>query len=418
MLAAATSGANAQGTLNVSASAVQTAPDWAAAGADESTTTLSASVSNPPFPGSGCTLNGPDWSWSLGQVQFSVDNTSWSQTQNGYSAWIVQPEPSLPGATLHVTFTEGGYWQIPCTAAVEYDTGTCGQAWSGNAVATALPKSVKLLGLTVTSGATQEDVTGTTSWAAVKTNAGDKVIAQASIQPDNQDAAAKIQWTNGSAVAGNAKQRSVDKGTSVETLVTAKIGSDQYSVDIWILWVTITNKMDGTTPPNAVQFGATYDATENLGAIAYDGGTVAVGKLVPIGKITPAGVHNIVRAGWTFRRDRWTHDFNDGVKDSAYFDNDWRGDDSDELFQVLTPDTNDQIYDRDAPNIASFGNKDSSETYKNFRQWIQWHLEPASDYGAWCFQGRWKVDQTPQITLKEIAQGAIALPATAHYPAP
>jgi hypothetical protein len=227
-----------------------------------------------------------------------------------------------------------------------------------------------------------------------------------------------IQWTNGDAVAGDNTQRTVDRGTSAMTAVQAVIGvAPAQEVDIWILWATITNQITGTTPPNAVQFGTRYDGTENLGAIAYNGGMIAVGKIVPIGLITPAGVHNVVNAGWTFGRDRWSHDFVDGAKSSVYFENAWTEDVI--SFQVLTPDENDQIYDRDAPNVLQGENaKDSYETYNNFREYIQWNGTAASDYQGWYWKGWWKQDQNPQITLKEIGQGAITLPDTSHYPAP
>ena len=172
-----------------------------------------------------------------------------------------------------------------------------------------------------------------------------------------------------------------------------------------------TYHWDGKTPANAVQFGTRYDGTENLGAQSYNNDTVAVGKVVPIGTISPSGVKNIVSSGFTFERQRMSHDFDDGVKSTTYWDTTWQPDTSYSQYQNLTPDVNDQIFDRDAPNIAQFGNTDSSETYNNFRQWITWNSQVASDqYTEWYWQGRWKNGENPEITLKDVGTGTISLP--------
>ena len=165
-----------------------------------------------------------------------------------------------------------------------------------------------------------------------------------------------------------------------------------------------------------------YDGTENLGAQYYSSSNYAVGKVCPIATITPAGVYEIVQAGWDFKRDRWSHDFKDGTNSSSYYDTNWTDDTSLASWKRITPDSDDKIYDLDGPNVLNGDGATSSyETYNNFRQWIEWNGEVCSSKGSvglWYWKGRWKADQTPQVTLKEVGTGGITLPSSAYYPIP
>jgi len=189
---------------------------------------------------------------------------------------------------------------------------------------------------------------------------------------------------------------------------------------VWVLWATVTILTSGTTPANAVQFGARYDGTENLGAQSYDAGNKAVGKVVPVALITPAGVHDIVKSGWAFKRERMSHDWADGEKYTPpkfgmdYWNTTWLDDTSSPSFQALIPDEKDKIYDRDAPNIGAFGANDY-ETYNNFREWIEWNADTCSDKANWYWQGRWQKSATPQVTLKDVGTGDILLPEKSHF---
>jgi hypothetical protein len=274
------------------------------------------------------------------------------------------------------------------------------------------PKSVELISLDVIEGATQASTTDDLNWGAVK-KADEKVTLEATTKPNDEAAAEKIQWTGGDAVTGTKKKRTVSRGTSAKTEVKAKIAEVEKKKVIWILWVTIENKITGTTPANAVQFGTRYDGTEDLGAKSYDAGKKAVGKIVPIGTIAPAGAGAIFTTGWGFHRDRWCHDFVDGANGS-YFDAAWTDDTSNAAFQVLTPDAADKIYDRDAPNCGQFeGATVKWQTYNNFRQFVKWKGDMASEHKEWYWKAIWEAGQTPEITMKVIGQGTIKLPDTA-----
>ena len=273
--------------------------------------------------------------------------------------------------------------------------------------------------------ATQTNVTGAKNWATVKKTT-DEVIVEATTTPNTEACWNQINWSgdSGSAVPGHPNQRKLSRDTSKKYHVEAELGGVRDHVDIWILWATVTNLATGTTPANAVQYGARYDGTENLGARSYDGNKKAVGKVVPVATITPAGVHSVVKSGWAFRRNRWSHDWADGRKYKPpdfsvdYWNTGWVDDTSSPSLQKLTPDDDDKIYDRDAPSIEAAGMNDY-ETYNNFEEWVEWNGftadEACSDKAGWYWQGRWQKSASPQVTLKDVGTGSITLPDKSHF---
>lgn len=286
------------------------------------------------------------------------------------------------------------------------------------------PLACKLVSITVIKNATQTHVTGAKNWATVK-KATDEVIVEATTTPNTEDCWASINWSGDSGSPGDKpNQRKLSRAASKKLHIEAELGGVKDTLDVWVLWATVTILTSGTTPTNAVQFGARYDGTENLGAKTYDGGKKAVGKVVPVATITPAGVHNVVKAGWAFRRNRWSHDWADGAKyeppafTADYWNTGWTDDTSAASFQKLTPDNNDKIYDRDAPNIGAFGTNDY-ETYNNFEEWIEWSGlvadETCSDKKGWYWQARWQKSASPQVTLADVGTGSIPLPAKSHF---
>jgi hypothetical protein len=265
-------------------------------------------------------------------------------------------------------------------------------------------------------------VTGAKNWAAVKKDT-DEVIVQVNTDPDTAEYWAKINWSGdcGSAVPGHPNQRSLSRATSMKCHVEAELGGVKDYVDVWILWSTVNILSSGTTPANAVQYGSRYDGTETLGARNYNSNQQAVGKVVPVATITPAGVHDVVKSGWAFRRERMSHDWDDGAKTSPgneksnYWNTDWVDDTSLAEFQKLVPDADDKIYDRDAPNIGAFNNKNTSETYNNFRQWTEWGGQTCSDKAEWHWQARWQKSASPQVTLTDVGSGSVTLPDSSSF---
>ena len=283
---------------------------------------------------------------------------------------------------------------------------------------------LKVESVELVSGATADHVTPPHTWATVKnTNSPTEyVLVRAEIEPDIDPAslpAGFISWSGGEAVATNQLQRKVPKNLSAHTELVASCGGLSATGHVWVIWAAVQNLTSDTTPANAVQYGTRYDGTEILGARYYNSSNSAVGKVVPVGTITPVGIHDVVASGWGFEREKCRHDFHDGVQDPSRYDSSWQPDTSDPSFQNLTPDSDDKIYDRDAPNIADFGVVDSYERYDNFREWIEWSGIRCSDYAGWYWQARWKKDQTPQVTHATVGTGEISpLPTTAFYPVP
>lgn len=408
--------------LNVKATCGTPSPEWSAWG-QPTLITLSAET-NAPAPDKGSTLQGPTWNWIVLKIEYSDDGVTF--TEGGTCSTEFQNENSA-NASLKAWFYQGAYWRITCQVTAGYSETPGTTTWVGTATCAPLPNSGELVGITVSSGATQTNVSQTSdypNWAAVKSS-GNQVIINATVKPNTVDAANLIQWTNGDAVAEDNTVRTVDKSISAMTAVTAIIGEvPAQEVDIWILWATIVNQMTGTTPPNATQFGKLDDGTENLGTVQYSDGNWASGKVCPVGTITPPGSHNVAKDGWSFKRDKWRHDFRDGTKNSDRYDTTWQGDDSNVYFLKLNPDIDDKIYDLDGPSIGNFGVLDSYERYDNFRQYIQWNGEMCSDYAGWYWQARWKKNGTGTnqvvFPFTNVAQGALDLSnyTTAFYPAP
>lgn len=371
-----------------------------------------------------------DWQWKVLKVQtnaVSLKDDNWqddpdfnpdpAKSKHKLTVTRTSQELMKSDADLVGTFVTIGFKRVFVEATLTFD-GKDGNEYKLSGVsmdAVVAVLKVEVVSITVKSGATQTNVTGAENWAAVR--ADDDVIVEATLKPNTNEVGAAVMWTGGDPVPGKPRQRKVSKKNSVKTTVKVECGATSAQLVIWILWATIENKITGTTPANAVQFGKSYDGTENLGAQTFKGGNAAVGKIVPIATITPAGVHDVVKAGWTFHRDKFEHDFTDGEKNAAFYDKDWNVDNSFPQLQKLVPDADDKIYDRDAPNIDNFGNQ-TDERYMNFRQFVKWNGKEASDFAGWFWKARWKKDATPQVTLKEIGQGAIELPNKAFYPKP
>lgn len=279
----------------------------------------------------------------------------------------------------------------------------------------------KLVSLTVTLNAAQKNVIGDKNWACVK-KATDDVIVQATTTPNTEACWNQITWSgdSGTSVPGHANQRKLSRAASQTYHVQASLGGVSDHVDVWVLWATVTIEVSGTTPPNAAVFGGDYDGTEKLGAVIYKRGKGAAGKVVPVATITPAGVHQIVKSGWTFKRERMSHDWDDGAKSSEgngvddYWNTAWVDDTSLSPYLKLKPDNDDKIYDSDGPNIGGFGKKDA-ESYNNFQQWIEWRNEVCSDKSGWYWQGRWQKSKNPQVLLADVGIGNIVLPDTSHF---
>jgi hypothetical protein len=275
----------------------------------------------------------------------------------------------------------------------------------------------KFNGLNVT-GATSIDGT---NYAAVKTPTNNYVTITANVTPNYTNAAALITWnTNASvtAVSTNPLQVQVSTTISAQTPVTATCCSATFSNDVWILWGSVQILTNGTNPPNSPAMPAGVPGGNLLGVQYATGSNYAVGKICAIGNITPAGVHNIITNGWNINVQRKIGlDFGDGLAVPAWTFTNWT---SDPTITTNIPDTNDNLYLIDGPNIGQFAPYTNSyETYRNFYDYFTWNGQICcNSNNYWQFQGRWKSNQAPQITLVNVAGGTNGIPTSPYYPAP
>lgn len=136
--------------------------------------------------------------------------------------------------------------------------------------------------------------------------------------------------------------------------------------------------------------------------------------MVAVATLTPAGVGGLGK--WKFRREVDSHDFRDGKKSTD--PKTWKGwvnDDSGSNHVTLVFDN---YCDSDAPQLNNSFAMNSSETYNNFRQWIEWDGVPCSDCAYWHYLARWRRHANPkkEILLNDLDVGHKPLPATPTFP--
>jgi hypothetical protein len=268
---------------------------------------------------------------------------------------------------------------------------------------------VNLLSLTVVSNAVN---VGSTNWAAVKAT-NEYVIIQATLSVSDTNAANHIKWSGGEAVPGNPFQHRVSKATSAETPVIATLGTNTLGVDVWILWADIEILTSGNNPPNAPEFPSQWGGAE-LGIQQTSDTNILAGKICAVATVSPQNCHSVVSNGWLFFQFKWTSSFSDGANLPSSSFPPWAADPTP---ATTTLDGYDKLYLIDGPNLPNIGT--STEVYKNFFDCVAWNFEPCSTTNNfWHFEGRWKADQTPQITLTNLGLGTIAIPTNAYYPAP
>jgi hypothetical protein len=285
----------------------------------------------------------------------------------------------------------------------------------------------KLVSITVIQNATRPNASLDKTWATVR-KATDDVIVQATTDPNTPDCWNQISWSGdaGTVVPGHPNQRNLSRAASKKYQIQASLGGVSDSLDVWVLWATVTILTSGHRPANAqphpLQSG---DNSDLLGAIEYDSiiwydqstqRREVRGKIVAVATIQPSGIHNVVNAGWALKRERWTHDWVDGRQDhpgnghTNYWNTDWV-DDTLAAMSMLTPDLDDKVYDTDAPDLSTAAVRDY-ETYNNFRQWLEWNGDRASDNSPWHFQARW---QANRVTMKDVGAVNIPLPNTSFF---
>jgi hypothetical protein len=442
-----------QGTVqNVMATCGAPSPAWTGWG--QPTEIAVHATATAPTPDTGSTLQVPNWHWTVQKVEYSNDNISF--TEGGVSSTQFT-NGTTADDTLKAWFYQGAYWRITCKVTVGYSETPGTATWTGTATCTSLPNCGELVSVTVTSGATQTNVLQVNdypNWAAVLQYLG-TVNIKATVKPNDVNAANLIQWTNGAAVAGDNTQRTVDKGTSARTEVTAVVGgAPAQGVNIWIIWATVTIQLTDTDKvaqddnsslftDNGGNWPDALGGGTGLGPIDHDavpGLTYAytVGKMQATGKLTPPGIGTVISTtAWKLNRTRediaWDngghYSFGIWVMGPSSQDPAGKNDITAEgaASQDWDPTSGgsvDTIYDVDAPGCSvMLGGTEinhTSESYVNFTQWITVTLDAetiCSDNALWSYQAQVDGDKAvgSRIDLNQLSTGSINIPAGPHY---
>jgi hypothetical protein len=248
--------------------------------------------------------------------------------------------------------------------------------------------------IVVSNSATQ--IGTTTNWATVKAQSN-YVYVQLSVTGGGDAVMAyvtnHISWSGGESVLGNPLQRIVSTAASTNTVVTATVGSTSQSLQMWVIWATVTvadsgskTSYDPSTDTGDSANFPIFAGDDELGPENLLANTSPyLGFKVEIkGTLSPLGVHQVITTGWAFYQTLTYIDF----LNNTNFSTDSGTDAPDKKFNSYgsdyedkTPDRNENIFVLDGP-----GYNDSFATYKstdNFQTWVRWNGQTASDPAQW-----------------------------------
>lgn len=263
-------------------------------------------------------------------------------------------------------------------------------------------------------GAKRDGIVKPKNWAAVK-DGGAEVIVTAVTKPNNRKAWKKIQWSGdtGDPVPGSPNKRRFSRADSRKFHLEAKLGDTKDHVDIWILWAEVTTlcEKSQTVPKNSPKYTAlaavlgrpAFDGTDKLGERTWDSGAQGAGKTAHIARITPKGVYTVVTGKWEFRRKKKGYRLGNKVPVESWPK--WTDDTSEPPCLKLEPDSDDCIYDIDAPTIGGASHNDTNEAFINFRQYVLWNGEPCSKHVYWSFEAKWNFMKDPNVIHIDVAKG-------------
>jgi hypothetical protein len=252
---------------------------------------------------------------------------------------------------------------------------------------------------------------------------GDCVVVAYTLPQNNEGEWSQITWTGGDAVQGKPNQCRVKRNDTGATVITASIGSSIQTCVLWTMWADVTVLTTGPRPRRARAWseGEFVRGPDQCGAFETDAMTMgknARGQIVAVAKMSPKGVGRMLLfAGkqklLNLRREVSAVYYVDGALSKEQSSVDWKDDESQPLMRVVDSADIDEVYDTDGPDLAAA--TQTSETYANFRQWLEWDGQPCSNHALWYFQARWK---NQEITLKDVGQGSISLPHQPFYKRP
>jgi hypothetical protein len=281
-----------------------------------------------------------------------------------------------------------------------------------------------------------------TNWVTVKAT-NNYVIVQAEVNPANATVlgwlATNIVWSGGTPVPGNPLQCEVSTAFPTNVAVTASIGTQSISLQVWVIWANLAitcgtsdtidsennaANLDGGNWPPALGGG------NNLGPLSHLQNpnltyAFTIGKMQAKATLQPAGVGEVVGSGfWAFRRHleyiAWDNGILTAVNTNSFTGVDAFAPDWMDLDPTLT---GGNIYDLDAPSCPILMGIDinhTSEVYDDFEEFATVTLggveQPCSNTNTWSYTAQVDADNpTNEVQLNSVSTSLISLPSSPHY---
>lgn len=368
--------------------------------------------------------------WNITSVSVSSDDVNWTVIWTGNAAtasglgFYASLTPSDQDATLQCNFTKDGFYMVDVVATANY-TQTINGVPQAEGPISSKPAAtnhavVDVTAITVATanGATKTNMTqdypnpGDQDWGIVKV-ANTSVIMQVTTSPGTDPVWKQVKWQGGSAVVGHDDEQSYSAAVSQEYKIKPTISGKglEHTLNLWVIWATITIDSSGTDPTGSPAFPPGQDGGQSLG-IQYNSAKNGVAfNNCQIALMTPSGVHNVVSGGCVMKQDRISHDFANGAPNPSDFNTTWVSDGPQTDYYTTKPDSAEKVYAIDGPDDGAYATK-SYDTYNNFRDRMEWNGTPCADYAYWDFQGGWNIAKKPQIYFASGGTGQITLPAT------
>ena len=323
-------------------------------------------------------------------------------------AWYYTPKREVPTSDVSIGGIlqnfEGKVWLVASANSSQVITVKAGSEKHHPAGVANLTPTVSI---TVVSNAIH---VGSTNWAAVKAT-NEYAYIEASISNGNTNDATKIVWSGKSEpVPGNPLQRRVSKSESKEMPVTARLGDSVSSLDVWIIWATVTVRHTNSKTPyssttdtgNDKQF-PDYVPGNLLGSVVTNIGSsvgIVARKVEVKGKLTPSGVRRVAAGSWSFYQmlsdRRWLNDTNIVTARTNAVDSTFNT----ETLQDRTPDLHEEIFGLDAPVGLILAEFEAFKRNSNFRVIVRWNDQIASDPADWWVRQKVENQGTNTVVLE------------------
>lgn len=252
----------------------------------------------------------------------------------------------------------------------------------------------------------------------------------------------QLSWSLNGAAVESGETLSVSRSACQRNRIVATYGTQTAALEIWVFWATVEIKVSDGIPASCHKNFKDIEHAINsnprtLGVTEgeVDGLLQKCGRICATATFEPAGLNAVLTSGLRFRRK-----IADGCEVVDGTLSVKTGDDTSDfpLMKQWTLNTENKIFDLDAPNIAGFsGVSYTAETYLNFQQWVEFHKTKCSDDAPWYFVGEFLNFQwddlnivgsqskesvstkgggsNPKLNNVHVGNGRVTIPTSARY---